>query len=105
MRDELRNEMLRILEEAKGKPEGIAFTFGRHEALTFEAIDLLDEMGALSQPGKKQYKITRLGYEYCQDLKPPPLYWFRQNWKVLLPVLVTLVLGSIGIVVALLRST
>ena len=47
MRAELRNEMLRVLEESfKGDSEGIILLMGDNP-LTFEAVRLLEEYGAL----------------------------------------------------------
>ena len=79
MRPELRNEMLRILEEFfKGKT--LVLHFG-DEGLIFEAVYLLTECGALEETeSTSSYRITIPGYDYYQKLKAPRVYWLRKNW-------------------------
>ena len=79
MRPELRNEMLRILEEfSNGKP--LVLHFG-DEGLIFEAVYLLTEYGALEDSDSiSSYRITIPGYDYYQKLKAPRVYWLRKNW-------------------------
>ena len=79
MRPELRNEMLRILEE-RFKGEMLPLHFG-DEGLTFEAVYLLREYGALEETESiGAYRITIQGYDYYQKLKAPQVYWLRKNW-------------------------
>ena len=79
MRPELRNEMLRTLEDlSKGKP--LVLHFG-DDGLIFEAVNLLTEYGALEETeSTSSYRITIPGYDYYQKLKAPRVYWLRKNW-------------------------
>ena len=97
MRSELRNEMVRILEEAsKGGVEGKIVHFMGESRLGFEAIGVLVESGALRRGSSGQYNITLRGYDYHVELKTPRGYWINKNW---FPVAV-LVLSSVVTVVA-----
>ena len=81
MRPELRDEMLRILEEfVTGERELLAPTFGTTSRLEIEAIGLLTGVGALSEVGPKMYKVTIRGYDYYEELKGPRTYRFRKRW-------------------------
>ena len=87
--------MLRILEE-RFKGEMLPLHFG-DEGLTFEAVYLLREYGALEETeSTSSYRITIPGYDYYQKLKAPRVYWLRKNW---FPVAV-LILTSLVTVVA-----
>ena len=71
--------MLRILEE-RFKGEMLPLHFG-DEGLTFEAVYLLKEYGALEETeSTSAYMITIPGYDYYQKLKAPRVYWLRKNW-------------------------
>ena len=95
MRPELRNEMLRILEQSS-KGEIVVPRFGSGR-LTIEAVYLLAEYGALEKTGSASpHRITIPGYDYYQKLKAPRVYWLRKNW---FPVAV-LILTSLVTVVA-----
>lgn len=99
MRPELREEMLRILDElSEGKAERIALAFGKQSLLTIEAIDLLEESGALQEIAAKQYKITVQGYDYRKKLKAPWRYWLGKNW---FPVAVLVVSSLVTVVASL----
>ena len=90
MRSELRVEMLRILEElSKGDDARVTVTFGSHDRLTFEAIGLLVEHGALWEESLKVYKITLRGYDYYEALKTPKSYWAKRNWFPVAVLVVT----------------
>ena len=91
MRPELRSEMLDLLKEALRKPEGIVRGFGKNQGLTFEALDLLAELGALQRKHAGHYTITVSGYDYYRKLKTPRVYWLRSN------LLRVLALGVAGI--------
>ena len=81
MRPELRNEMVRILEEAsKGGAKGKIVYFQGEDLLTFEAIGVLEESGALRRESSGQYNITLRGYDYHVELKAPWRYWLVNNW-------------------------
>ena len=81
MRSELRNEMVRILEEAsKGGVEGKIVYFMGESRLGFEAIGVLVESGALKEDSSSQYNITLKGYDYHLELKAPCRYWVKKNW-------------------------
>ena len=99
MRPELRNEMLRILEElSNGKEQYLYFEGG---GPTVEAVYLLEKYGALEETeSTSSYRITMPGYDYYQKLKAPRVYWLRKNW---FPVAV-LILTSLVTVVATLIS-
>ncbi len=100
MRPELREEMLRILEElSKGEPIGM--TFG-DSSLTIEAIPLLVEHGAVSNSANGAYKITTLGYEYYKQLKSPLPYWLKENWLRLCGLIVAIAGVVAGILIAVL---
>ena len=79
MRPELRNEMLRILEESSnGKP---LFLHLGSDRLIVEAVNLLTEYGALEgSDSTSSHMITILGYDYYQKLKAPRVYWLWKNW-------------------------
>ena len=79
MRSELRNEMLRVLEEAQGV-DGIVLSFGKHQELTIEAVQLLEAYGALWRRESDRYTITIHGYKYREALKAPRGYWLEKNW-------------------------
>ena len=101
MRPELRNEMLRILEElSKGKVEGIALVFGKNDLLTLEAIALLAEHGALEQRSTSHYRVTISGYDYYQKLKAPLVYWAKKNW---FPVAVLIVSSVVALFASLME--
>ena len=88
MRPELRNEMLRILEE-RFKGEMLPLHFG-DEGLTFEAVYLLREYGALEETeSTSAYRITIPGYDYYQKLKAPRVHWLRKNWFPVAVLIVT----------------
>ena len=99
MRPELRNEMLRILEELSTGEEVVLYFAGGGP--TVEAVYLLAEYGALEETQSgSSHRITIPGYDYYQKLKAPRVYWLRKNW---FPVAV-LILTSVVTVVATLIS-
>ena len=102
MRPELRNEMLRILEErSKGKFAGQHFG---SEGLNIEAVYLLTDYGALEgTESTRPYRITIRGYDYYQKLKAPRVYWLRKNWfPVAVLVSTSLVTVAANVISALL---
>ena len=105
MRPELRDQMLRILEDlSKGEDGFISVSFGKQDHLTFEAVGLLVEHGALSEEPGKVYKISVRGYDYYDALKAPKVYWVRKNWfPVTVLVMTSAVTVSSHLLVAWLR--
>ena len=102
MRAELRNEMLRVLEESfKGDSEGIILLMGDNP-LTFEAVRLLEEYGALwKKTPQSQHAITISGYDYYQKLKTPRIYWAKKNW---FPVAVLIMTSVVTVATSLMAA-
>ena len=96
MRADLRNEVLRILEELS-KGEGIVLHFG-DQGLTFEAVYLLAEYGAVEEQETGYYRVTISGYDYYQKLKAPRVYWAKKNW---FPVAVLIVSSAVPVLAKL----
>ena len=94
MRPELRTEMLRILEELS-EGEIVVLQWG-DERLSFEAVSLLEEHGALEETeSTSSYRITISGYDYYQELKAPWVYWFTKNWFPVAVLAVTVIANGI----------
>lgn len=100
MRAELRNEMLRVLEESsKGDSKGTILHMGDN-SLTIEAVLLLEEYDALRK-GTSQYTITISGYDYYQKLKTPRVYWAKKNW---FPVAVLIMTSVVTVATSLMAA-
>ena len=104
MRPELRKEVLRILEElSTGNWQVTLLTTGT-PLVTHEAVDLLEESGAIWGRGSRKIVTTR-GYEHLEGLNAPRRFWFKKNWFAVAVLFVTsLVTLLSNVAVALLRS-
>ena len=99
MRAELRKEMLRLLKE-HSRGETVVNPMGQSD-LTYEALHLLREHGALEGKNISVCRITISGYDYYQQLKAPRKYWAKKNW---FPVSVLIVSGAAPIVAILIAD-
>ena len=99
MRVELRNEMLRILEELS-KGGGFTLYFA-DRPLTYEAVRLLAEHGAVEELSSSYYGITISGYDYYEELKSPRVRWAKKNW---FPVAVLIVSSVVTVVANLIAA-
>ena len=80
MRSDVQKEARRILEAvADGDWEAALRKNGR-PPVNFEAIDFLEQCGAIGRMGNGPPFITPTGYDYYEKLKEPKVYWLKENW-------------------------
>ena len=101
MRPELHTEMLRILQElSKGEKMSTAFS-SKDDKLKDEAVQLLEEHGALNGSNFFGYRITVSGYDYLEELKGPKRYWAKKNWFPVAVLALTLLALIVNVIVEL----